>query len=146
MSTKTSLSAATDQAAIGSLDTPSERKARPTVRPPLPEAHTDVAMIDMNDFAALARMSPSWIYSEVAAGRAPKPLRFGSRCTRWKLSQVRAYLIDRADKGAADTAATAFAQARALKASAKARKPAAVAKAKATRAAKKAASTAAVGQ
>ncbi len=94
------------------------RKRRPIVRPPLQVANADVALVDINDIAALSRMSQSWIHDEVRAGRAPKPLRFGSRCTRWKLSEVRDWLITRAahPQGQSESLVTA----RAKKASAKA--------------------------
>ncbi len=75
---------------------------RPIVRPPLPETNIDVALIDIKDFAALTRMSRSWILQEVAAGRAPQPVIRRPRCTRWKLSDVRAYAVALAEHGAAD--------------------------------------------
>ena len=74
---------------------------RPTVRRPLLEAHADVAMADINDICAMARMSKSKYYSEVQAGRAPAPLNFGPRCARWPLSVVRAWLIERRAQGEA---------------------------------------------
>ena len=95
-----------------------EKKRRPTVRPPLPEAHSDVALLDINDVCALVRMSASWWHDAVREGLAPAPLRFGPRCTRWKLADVRAWLIERAAQPQAEAAA--LAKARATKASAKA--------------------------
>jgi prophage regulatory protein len=89
-----------------------EKKRRPTVRPPLPEAHADAALLDISDVCALARMSPSWWYDEVRAGRAPAPLRFGPRCTRWKLADVRAWLIERAAQPQAEAAALVTARAK----------------------------------
>ena len=94
-------------------------KRRPTVRPPLPSANADVALTDINDVCALVRMSPSWWHDEVKAGRAPQPLRFGPRCTRWKLADVRAWLIERAAQPQAEAAE--LVKARATKASAAAR-------------------------
>ena len=72
------------------------KATRPTARPPLLEAHADVALSDINDVCGLIRMSASWIHGEVSAGRFPQPLRFGPRCTRWKIADVRQWLIDRA--------------------------------------------------
>ena len=95
-----------------------KKKRRPTVRPPLPEAHADVALLDVNDVCALVRMSTSWWHDAVREGRAPAPLRFGPRCTRWKLADVRAWLIERTAQPQAEAAA--LAKARATKASAKA--------------------------
>ena len=94
-------------------------KRRATVRPPLPSANADVALTDINDVCALVRMSPSWWHDEVRAGRAPAPLRFGPRCTRWKLADVRAWLIERAAQPQAEAAE--LVKARATKASAAAR-------------------------
>lgn len=96
-----------------------EKKRRPTVRPPLPSANADVALIDITDVCALVRMSPSWWHDEVRAGRAPQPLRFGPRCTRWKLVAVRAWLIERAAQPQAEAAE--LVKARATKASEAAR-------------------------
>ena len=100
------------------IPTDAQPKRRPTVRPPLPSANADVALTDINDVCALVRMSPSWWHDEVRAGRAPAPLRFGPRCTRWKLADVRAWLIERAAQPQAEAAE--LVKARAKKASAKA--------------------------
>lgn len=89
-----------------------EKKRRPTVRPPLLVAHADVALLDVNDVCALARMSSSWWHDEVRAGRAPAPLRFGPRCTRWKAADVRAWLIERAAQPQAEAAALVTARAK----------------------------------
>ena len=63
----------------------------------------------------------SWIHDEVRARRAPQPLRFGPRCTRWRMADVRAYLIARAESAAANTETADLVKARATKASAAAR-------------------------
>lgn len=91
---------------------------RPTVRPPLQAAHADVALADMNDLEVLTRMKRSWLYEAVRESRFPPPVIREPRCTRWKLSDVRAWLIERAAKGAADTQARELTSARARKASA----------------------------
>jgi hypothetical protein len=36
-------------------------------------------------------MSPSWWFDEVRAGRAPRPVIRGHRCTRWRLADVRRF-------------------------------------------------------
>lgn len=77
----------------------------------------DVAFLDINDVCAVARMSASWIHDEVRAGRFPQPMRFGPRCSRWRSSDVRQWLIDRAAAAEADTQAGALLTARAKKAS-----------------------------
>ena len=73
-------------------------------------------------------MSRSWWHDEVRAGRAPAPLHFGPRCSRWTAAVIRQYLIQRAAQPQAEAAE--LVKARATKASA-----AAQAKRKATRAA-----------
>ena len=77
----------------------------------------DVAFLDIRDVCAVARMSASWIHDEVRARRFPQPLRFGPRCTRWRSSEVRQWLIDRAAAAEADTETGALLTARAKKAS-----------------------------
>lgn len=77
----------------------------------------DVAFLDIRDLCALARMSASWIHDEVRAHRFPQPLRFGPRCTRWRSSDVRQWLVDRAAAAEADTQTGALLTARAKKAS-----------------------------
>lgn len=61
-------------------------------------------------------MSASWVHEEVRLNRFPQPLRFGPRCTRWRLADVRAWLIERASQPQAEAAA--LLKARATKASA----------------------------
>ena len=67
-------------------------------KPPkaLPPDLVEVSLLDIGDVCAAVRMSPSWWHYEVRAGRAPQPLRYGPRCTRWRTADVRQYLIERA--------------------------------------------------
>jgi predicted DNA-binding transcriptional regulator AlpA len=97
------------------------KKARPKVRLPTPEALADVALIDATTCASAGSMGVSWWHEEVKAGRAPQPVIRESRCTRWKLSQVRQFWQDRADRGSANTETAELLRARATKASHKAR-------------------------
>lgn len=62
-------------------------------------------------------MSASWIHDAVRAHRFPQPLRFGPRCTRWRSSDVRDWLIARSEAAEADTETGALLTARAKKAS-----------------------------
>lgn len=101
----------------------------------VPTALADVALGDIRDVCAAVRMSPSWVHEETSAGRFPRPVVRMPRCTRWRLADVRNWLIERAAQAAADTRTAELMTARAKKASIKAREPAAVAKARATRAA-----------
>ena len=97
------------------------KKARLTVRPALPDAHADVALGDLKDVCSIIRMGPSWVHAEVAAGRFPQPLRWGPRCTRWPISVVRNWLLERRALAEADTEAATFVKMRAAKASAAAK-------------------------
>ena len=92
---------------------------RPKARPPLLEAHADVALCDMTDVCALVRMSPTWIHDQVRAGHFPQPLRYGPRCTRWTLASIRSWLVSRAAQPQAE--ATELVTAKAKKASSAAR-------------------------
>ena len=78
------------------------KKTRTTVRPPIPEAHSDVALLDITDVCALIRMGQSWVHSEVAAGRFPAPVIRQPRCTRWRLASIRAWLIDHTEQADAN--------------------------------------------
>ena len=95
--------------------------ARPIVRPPLIEAHADVALADIKDFAALSRMSESWIHDAVKNGLAPVPVIKQPRCTRWRLADIRAWLIKRASAAEQDQTVADRVTAQATMASAAAR-------------------------
>ncbi len=82
--------------------THSKSTARPTRRPPLPEAHADVSLGDINDLRALTRMSASWIHDAVRAGNFPRPVIQVPRCTRWRIADVRAWLMERINKASDD--------------------------------------------
>lgn len=77
----------------------------------------DVAFLDIGDVCAAARMSASWIHDEVREGRFPQPMRFGPRCSRWRSSDVRDWLIARAAAAEANTEAAALLKGRAKRAS-----------------------------
>lgn len=73
--------------------------------PSLPASLAEVALIPATQCAAVGAMSVSWWHSEVAAGRAPKPVIQGQRCTRWAVAQVRAFWLARAAAAGTDSAA-----------------------------------------
>lgn len=100
---------------------PAAMRARPTRRPPLPDAHSDVSLGDIKDVCALIRMSASWVHAEVSAGRFPAPAIRRPRCTRWRIADVRKNILDRCADSAADAETAAFVTARATKASAAAK-------------------------
>jgi len=98
--------------------------------PPVPPALADVALIDGPTCAAAGGMSLSSFHEVVREGSAPQPVVRQPRFTRWRLADIRKWLIERGSiqtPGQADEVT-----ARARKASAKAREPKAVAKAQAT--------------
>jgi predicted DNA-binding transcriptional regulator AlpA len=97
--------------------------------PPVPPALADVSLIDGPSCAAAASISLSSWHELVRLQRAPQPAFRQSRCTRWRVADVRAWLIARAE-GPSDDAVMA----RARHASAAAREPASVAKARESRA------------
>lgn len=67
---------------------------RTTIRAAAPPALADVALIDGPTAAAAACMSLSAWHELVAAGKAPEPAFRRPRCTRWRLAQVRAWLVE----------------------------------------------------
>ena len=73
--------------------------------------------MDMPQVSAAVCMSPSWVQNEVRSKRFPQPLRFGNRCTRWKSSDIRAWLIERAEHAVSDSEASDALIAQATKAS-----------------------------
>lgn len=99
---------------------------KPAARP-LPAELIDLAFLDIHDVCGALRMSVSWWYDEVRAGRAPQPLRYGARCTRWRASDIRKYMIDRAAQPQAEDAAKVTARATKASAAAKAKRAAAIA-------------------
>lgn len=93
--------------------------------PEIPTALADVALIDDTTCAAAAGMSVTYWRDLVAQGVAPQPAIQGPRFTRWRLADVRTFLIAfvaNADPAAAElsasTAAKGLAGARAKRASA----------------------------
>ena len=103
---------------------------RTTIRSEAPQALADVALIDAPTAAAAACMSLSQWHELVAEGKAPAPAFRRPRCTRWRLADVRAWLVEYAAQGdtaqGQDAARTARATAAAASQAARSkRKPAA---------------------
>lgn len=78
----------------------------PTTRAPreladVPASLVDVALIDARQCARAAGLSLSTWYELVKEGRAPQPAFRAVRCTRWRIADVRAWLIDFARTGIA---------------------------------------------
>jgi predicted DNA-binding transcriptional regulator AlpA len=93
--------------------------------PPVPPALADVALIDGPTCAAAGGISISTWHELVRVKDAPQPVMRAVRCTRWRLADVRAWLIARAAQATADDevirrATKASAKAKALRATAQA--------------------------
>jgi predicted DNA-binding transcriptional regulator AlpA len=89
--------------------------AAKTALPPVPAALADVALVDGPTCAAAGAMSLSAWHELVRTKEAPQPVIRQVRCTRWRLIDVRQFLIDRAAHALHDAEAVT---ARAKKASA----------------------------
>jgi predicted DNA-binding transcriptional regulator AlpA len=75
-----------------------------TSLPPVPAVLADVAMIDGPTGAAAGGISLSSWHELVRLKEAPQPLIRRPRCTRWRVADVRTWLIERAanaDEGCA---------------------------------------------
>jgi predicted DNA-binding transcriptional regulator AlpA len=83
------------------------------------EAFGDAALVDAPTAASVGQVSTSQWYDEVRDGKAPQPVIRSPRFTRWRLVDVRAYWLRRAEEGStAGAAASSMRQA--VEASAKA--------------------------
>ncbi|WP_345797154.1 AlpA family phage regulatory protein [Castellaniella sp. MT123] len=51
-------------------------------------------LITDREVSRLLGASRSWPWKLVRDGRFPQPIRLSARCTRWRLSDVRAYMAD----------------------------------------------------
>ena len=78
----------------------------------------DLSMIPLPTMFAAAGISDSTGYEEIRNDETVQLLRFGPRCTRITIANARAWLIARAERGAADTQAAELTKARATRASA----------------------------
>lgn len=58
-------------------------------------------LLSMKEVQGLIGMGPSSIYAWARDGRFVQPIRLGARCTRWKLSQVQAWIAAQGDEGKA---------------------------------------------
>lgn len=70
-------------------------------KPPNPLA--EVSLIDAAACASVGSMSISWWHEEVRAGRAPQPAIRKTRCTRWRVSEVRDFWANFAEGGKDNT-------------------------------------------
>lgn len=61
------------------------------VRQPTP---TDDRLITDREVAHLLGASRSWPWKLARDGRFPQPVKLSTRCTRWRLSDVQAFMAD----------------------------------------------------
>jgi len=64
--------------------------------PDTSNAHEPTGLFDLADLTAEIRMGHSWIYSEMKAGRFPRPIKLG-RASRWRRSDIAAWLVNAAN-------------------------------------------------
>lgn len=83
----------------------------------VPANLADVALVEATTCAAAGAMSVSWWHEAVRLGRAPAPVIRQPRCTRWKLSDVRAFWEAFARQGSSDPRAGEGVKAQAIRAS-----------------------------
>lgn len=76
------------------------RAARRKVPQSLDAINHPGAHLRLDVVLSLTGLSRSQWYRLIAEGTAPKPLRFGPRCSRWLSASVNGFLAERAAKGA----------------------------------------------
>lgn len=84
------------QSAEGMVSTPRTRKPRTRASQPLHAVQLADALLRMSTVESCTGLSRSTIYAKLAAGDFPKPIRLGSRCTRWRAADVSAWLAAQA--------------------------------------------------
>lgn len=75
-------------------------------RPALPPVWERDALIDIRGVQALTCMSTSWIHDAIRRGRFPAPVIRETRCTRWRVGDVRDWLRCRIEQAVADSPRT----------------------------------------
>lgn len=73
-----------------SIDTTKTR--RPRTKQPLEALELPDALLTITTVSAVIARSVSTIYRMVAAGDFIAPVKFGTRCTRWRAGEVTAWL------------------------------------------------------
>jgi len=59
-----------------------------------------VQLLSTKDLIQRLRKSRSWIYTEMAAGRFPKPIKIGARAVVWREADIANWLQARQDASA----------------------------------------------
>ncbi|MFZ1567173.1 MAG: AlpA family phage regulatory protein [Thiolinea sp.] len=91
-----------------------KRKSAPTLEtvnpPPLtvlssfPMLEANDRLLCMSDVVALTARQPSTVYANIKRGVFPAPIKCGTRASRWKLSEINAYINGTYTKPPAETA------------------------------------------
>lgn len=89
-------------------------KAGPSL---VPDSLLDVALVDATTCAATCGCSLSQWHADVRSGKGPAPAIRQPRFTRWKVADLRAYLLARVSEAAEDPATGAAVIAKAKRAS-----------------------------
>jgi prophage regulatory protein len=76
------------------VPTPKRRRAKPDQ--PLHALQLTEALLRIRTVVSVTGLSKSTIYAKVKAGEFVEPVRLGARCTRWKASDVQAWLAAQA--------------------------------------------------
>jgi predicted DNA-binding transcriptional regulator AlpA len=71
-------------------------KSRARTQQPLHAAQVAGALLRLRTVEAITGLSRSTIYAKLKAGEFVEPVRLGARCTRWKASDVQAWLAAQA--------------------------------------------------
>lgn len=90
--------------------------------PAIPAVLADVALIDGPTCAAASGISLSAWSDLVRVGAAPHPVIRRPRCTRWRLADIRAWLIQRANQSGDERSDALVAQAKRASNAAKAKR------------------------
>ncbi len=77
----------------------------------LPSTLAEVALVDAPTCAVIGGMSVSWWNEQVRTNRAPQPVVRGPRLTRWRLTDVRNFWADFAERSDVQAAERLVAQA-----------------------------------
>lgn len=66
----------------------------PTYQKTPPALPAPDQLVSVKDVGTITGSCRSWIHEQTSANRFPKPIRLGSRFTRWRVSEVYAWMAD----------------------------------------------------
>lgn len=68
-----------------------------SLKQPLEAANNPLSLLRIETVAALVGLGHTTIYRKIKAGEFPEPIRMGARCTRWRASDVTAWLSEKGE-------------------------------------------------